>query len=250
MPAKIRLARHGRKRYAYYHIVVADERAPRDGKYIDRIGLYNPNTNPAIIKLDFDKALSWLQNGAQPTDTVRAILSYKGVLMKRHLLDGVKKGAFDEETAETKFQAWMKEKEMKIQVKEDKISDNLKAEIKKRFDAEKKISEERAQAIAKKKADLIAKAKAEEAGEEVIEETVEEAKTEETQDSSTSSEQEKKEEVVEEKKEEDVKAEAKEEVVEEKKEENVKVEAKEEVAEEKKEEVKEEPAKEEKKSAE
>jgi small subunit ribosomal protein S16 len=91
MPVKIRLARHGRKHRAYYHIVAADSRAPRDGKFIERLGNYNPNTNPATIELNFDKALQWLQNGAQPTDTVRAILSYKGVLMKKHLLDGVKK---------------------------------------------------------------------------------------------------------------------------------------------------------------
>ena len=104
MPVKIRLARHGRKRHAFYHIVVADSRAPRDGRLIERIGSYNPNTNPATIELDFDKALNWLKNGAQPTDTCRAILSYKGVLMKKHLLEGVKKGAFDEAEAEKFYQ--------------------------------------------------------------------------------------------------------------------------------------------------
>jgi small subunit ribosomal protein S16 len=91
MPVKIRLARHGRKRNAYYHIVAADSRAPRDGKFIERLGNYNPNTNPATIELNFERALHWLQNGAQPTDTAKAILSYKGVLMKKHLLDGVRK---------------------------------------------------------------------------------------------------------------------------------------------------------------
>ncbi len=100
MPVKIRLARHGRKGYAYYHIVVADSRAPRDGRFIERIGSYNPNTNPATIDLNFDKALDWLFKGAQPTDTCRAILSYKGVMMKKHLLEGVKKGAFDDAEAE------------------------------------------------------------------------------------------------------------------------------------------------------
>ena len=105
MPAKIRLQRHGRKRYAYYHIVIADSRAPRDGRNVDRIGSYNPNTNPATIDLDFDKALTWLANGAQPTDTVRAILSYKGVLYKKHLLGGVAKGAFTAEEAEAKRKA-------------------------------------------------------------------------------------------------------------------------------------------------
>ena len=103
MPVKMRLARHGRKRYAYYHIVVADSRAPRDGRYIERIGTYNPNSNPATIDLDFDKAYDWLVKGAQPTDTVKAILSYKGVLYKKHLMGGVKKGAFDEAEARKTF---------------------------------------------------------------------------------------------------------------------------------------------------
>ena len=119
MPVKLRLARHGRKRFAFYHIVAADGRAPRDGKFIERVGAYNPNTNPATIELDFDKALDWLLKGAQPTETVRAILSYKGVLMKRHLLAGVKKGAFDEAEAERRFEAWWKEKEAKVQSKRD-----------------------------------------------------------------------------------------------------------------------------------
>lgn len=119
MPAKIRLQRHGRKRYAYYHIVIADSRAPRDGSNIERIGSYNPNTNPATIDLDFDKALTWLANGAQPTDTVRAILSYKGVMYKKHLLGGVAKGAFTAEEAEAKFEAWVAEKANKVQAKKD-----------------------------------------------------------------------------------------------------------------------------------
>ena len=106
----MRLARHGRKRYAYYHIVVADSRAPRDGRFIERIGSYNPNTNPATIDLDFDKAYDWLTKGAQPTDTVRAILSYKGVLYKKHLMGGVKKGAFDEEEAQRRFEKWIADK--------------------------------------------------------------------------------------------------------------------------------------------
>ena len=107
MPAKIRLQRNGRKRYAYYHIVIADSRAPRDGSNVERIGSYNPNTNPATIDLNFDKALDWLSKGAQPTDTVRAILSYKGVMFKKHLLGGVAKGAFTAEEAETRFEAWV-----------------------------------------------------------------------------------------------------------------------------------------------
>ena len=109
MPVKIRLARRGKKGYPFYHIVVADSRAPRDGKFIENIGSYNPNTNPATINLDFEKALDWLQKGAQPTDTCRAILSYKGVLMKKHLLGGVSKGAFTQEVAEAKFAQWLEQ---------------------------------------------------------------------------------------------------------------------------------------------
>jgi small subunit ribosomal protein S16 len=113
MPVKIRLSRHGKKRKPYYHIVIADSRAPRDGRLIERVGTYNPNTNPATIELDFDRALDWLLKGAQPTDTCRAILSYKGVLMKKHLLNGVKKGALTEEEAENRFSAWIKGKRSK-----------------------------------------------------------------------------------------------------------------------------------------
>ena len=109
MSTKIRLARHGRKGRPFYHVVIADSRAPRDGRYIEKIGTYNPNTNPATIDLKFDRALYWLMTGAQPTDTASRILSYKGVLLKKHLLEGVKKGAFDEAAAEAKFEAWTKE---------------------------------------------------------------------------------------------------------------------------------------------
>lgn len=154
MPVKIRLARFGRKRSAYYHIVAADSRAPRDGKFIERLGNYNPNTNPATIELNFDKALQWLQDGAQPTDTARAILSYEGVLMKKHLLDGVKKGAFDEATAEKKYEEWKADKASKIQAKVDSLKNAKDTDLKSRFDAEKKINDERAQAIAAKSAEL------------------------------------------------------------------------------------------------
>lgn len=164
MPVKIRLARHGRKRRAFYHIVVADSRSPRDGKYIERIGSYNPNTNPATIDLDFDKALTWLGNGAQPTDTARAILSYEGVMMKKHLLEGVKKGAFDEAAAEEKFQAWKQEKVAKINAKKDGLTQAAEAEKAARLEAEAKISADRAEAIAKRAAEAEAAAKAEEAG--------------------------------------------------------------------------------------
>ena len=171
MSVKIRLARHGRKRYAYYHIVVADSRAPRDGRYIERIGSYNPNTNPATIDLNIDKALTWLNNGAQPTDTARAILSYKGVLMKKHLLEGVKKGAFDEMEAERRFQKWTEEKEAKIKAKENRLSQESRDAKKSRAEVESKISDDRAAQIAKKNAALAAKAKPAEAEEEAVEET-------------------------------------------------------------------------------
>ena len=114
MATRIRLSRHGRKKQAFYHIVVSDQRSPRDGKFIEKLGVYNPNTNPATIDLDFDGAVNWLLKGAQPSDTVRAILSYKGVMMKKHLLVGVAKGAFNEEEAEKRFTAWMDEKEKQV----------------------------------------------------------------------------------------------------------------------------------------
>jgi len=185
MPVKIRLARHGRKRYAYYHIVVADSRAPRDGKYIERIGSYNPNTNPATINLNFDKALTWLDNGAQPTDTARAILSYKGVMMKKHLLEGVKKGAFDEAEAEKRFNAWLTEKEGKVQAKKDELAGVKASAEKERLEQEAKVNAERAEALAKAKAELAAEAEAaakaaaaEAAGEEEAPEATEEASEE------------------------------------------------------------------------
>lgn len=169
MPAKIRLQRHGRKRYAYYHIVIADSRAPRDGRFIERIGAYNPNTNPATIDLDFDKALTWLQNGAQPTDTVRAILSYKGVLYMKHLLGGVAKGAFTEEEAKKRFENWIANKESKIQAKKDGISQDASDQKKAQAEAEAKVNAGRAEAIAQKKAE------AEKAVEAQAEESTEEA---------------------------------------------------------------------------
>ena len=173
MPAKIRLQRHGRKRYAFYHIVIADSRAPRDGRFIERIGAYNPNTNPATIDLDFDKALDWLTKGAQPTDTVKAILSYKGVLYKKHLMGGVAKGAFNEEEAERRFEAWVADKEAKIQAKKDRLVNDDETSKSKRLEAEVKVNTERAAAIAKRNSDLAAEAKAA-AAPEVVEEAVEE----------------------------------------------------------------------------
>jgi small subunit ribosomal protein S16 len=156
MPAKIRLQRQGRKFHAIYSIVVADSRAPRDGKFIESLGQYDPNSNPATIVLDFNKAIEWLQKGAQPTDTCRAILSYKGVLYKKHLLDGVKKGAFDEAEAEKRFQAWMIEKDQKIQAKKDNLKSSKDSLDKSRLEEESKIKDARSAEIAKKRSELIA----------------------------------------------------------------------------------------------
>ncbi len=176
MPAKIRLQRQGRKFHAIYSIVVADSRAPRDGKFIESLGQYDPNTNPATIVLDFNRALEWLQKGAQPTDTCRAILSYKGVLYKKHLLEGVKKGAFDEAEAEKRFQAWMTEKEQKIQAGKDKIKASIASDTQTKLEAESAIKEKRALEIAKRRSELIAAEEAAKApAEEVVEEVVEEA---------------------------------------------------------------------------
>ena len=142
MAVKIRLARHGKKGYAFYHIVAADSRAPRDGKFIEKLGIYNPNTNPATIDLDFGKALDWLQKGAQPTDTCRAILSYKGVMYKKHLLGGVAKGAFSEAEAEARFNKWLEAKAGKIEAKANKLATDAKSAEKARLAAEAKIKEE------------------------------------------------------------------------------------------------------------
>lgn len=161
MAVRIRLARKGRKRTAYYHVVVADSRSPRDGRYIEKIGIYNPITNPATIELDFDKALGWLQNGAIPSETCRAILSVKGVLIKKHLLEGVKKGAFDEAEATNRFEAWMKQNEEKIEARKSGLEKSHDDAIDKRLAAEKKINEARAARLAKRQADLAAKAEAE-----------------------------------------------------------------------------------------
>ena len=170
MAVKIRLARKGRKKLAFYHIVVADSRSPRDGRYIEKIGSYNPLTNPATIELDFDKALGWLQNGALPTDTCRAILSYKGVLMKKHLLEGVKKGAFDEAEATKRFDEWIKLNEAKIEAKKSNLEKSQDDELGKKLSVEKRVNEARVAKLARKNADLAAKAAAGEKAEAVAEE--------------------------------------------------------------------------------
>jgi len=237
MPVKLRLARHGRKKFAFYHIVAADGRAPRDGKFIEKLGVYNPNTNPATIELDFDKSLDWLLKGAQPTETVRAILSYRGVLMKRHLLEGVRKGAFSEEEADKRFAAWMKEKEGKIQAKVDGLTKAQEDDINKRLEAEAKVSEVRAAEILKKRSELAEEEEGE--TEEATEAAEAPAEAVEGQEAAEAPAEEAKEEAESKATAEEVKDEAKEEVKDEVKEE-VKDEAKEEVKDEAKEEVKDE----------
>lgn len=148
MAVKIRLQRHGKKDAAFFHIVVADGRAPRDGKFIEKLGVYNPSTNPATINIDFDSALQWLLNGAQPTDTCRAILSYKGVVYKKHLLGGVKKGALTEAQAEEKFSKWLQQKESKVSGKKDRLAAEGSKKAADKFAAEKA----RKEAIAAKNA--------------------------------------------------------------------------------------------------
>lgn len=152
MATKIRLQRHGRKNYAFYSIVIADVRAPRDGRFIEKIGTYNPNTNPSTIDLNFERALHWVLTGAQPTDTARNILSSEGVYMKKHLLGGVKKGAFDEATAEAKFNAWKTEKQNKLNAVSEKLASDKKAAYEARIASEKKTNEEIAKKVAEKKA--------------------------------------------------------------------------------------------------
>ena len=150
MAVKIRLARRGRKKLAKYDVVVTDSRSPRDGKFIEKIGTYDPLTVPATIKLDEEKAFNWLMNGAQPSDTVKAMLSYRGVMLKRHLQIGVVKGALTQEQADKKWSDWKVEKENKIQSKVDTVSKTKQDAAKVRREAETKIKEARTEAIRKK----------------------------------------------------------------------------------------------------
>ena len=176
MSVKIRLQRHGKKGKPFYWIVAADARAKRDGRFLEKLGTYNPNTNPATINLDVDGAVKWLQNGAQPTDTAKTILSYKGAMLKNHLVGGVRKGALTEEQAEEKFQAWLEEKAGKVASKEEKVA-KAKSDAKaKALEAEKAVNEARVAAA-------VEEAAVEEAAEEVTEETTEEA-VEETPEAS------------------------------------------------------------------
>ncbi len=172
MSVKIRLQRHGKKGKPFYWIVAADARAKRDGKYLEKIGTYNPNVNPAIVDLDVDGAVKWLQNGAQPTDTARAILSYKGAMLKNHLAGGVRKGALTEEQAEAKFTAWLDEKSGKVTAKEDGLAKATADAKSKILEAEKAVNEAR---IAANTPEVV-----EEVVEEVVAETTEETVAEET----------------------------------------------------------------------
>ena len=179
MSVKIRLQRHGKKGRPFFHIVVADSRSKRDGRLIEKLGIYNPITNPATIELDVDAAVSWLNKGAQPTDTARAILSYKGAMLKKHLQGGVAKGAFDEAEAEKRFNEWLENKEKAVQGKVEGLA-TAKTEAKKAaLDAEAKVNEARVSAKKQAEEEAIAaeeaaNAPAEETTEEVVAETAEE----------------------------------------------------------------------------
>ena len=181
MSVKIRLQRHGKKGKPFFHIVVADSRARRDGRFIEKLGIYNPITNPATIELNVDSAVQWLNNGAQPTDTARAILSYKGALYKKHLQGGVAKGAFSAEEADKKFAAWLESKESKVQGKVEGLSKSKDDAKKAALEAEAKVNQARIDAAAKAEADAKAAEEAANApvAEEVAEVAVEETATEE-----------------------------------------------------------------------
>ena len=185
MAVKIRLQRHGKKNFAFFHIVVADSRAPRDGRFIEQIGSYNPNTNPATIVLDSERALAWLKVGAQPTLVTRRILSYEGVLLRNHLDGGVAKGALTQEQADQKWNAWKAQRDAKIDAKKEGLVKDAKEEKKVALAAEKKVNADRAEAIAKKAEELAAaerkaaeEAAAAKAAEEVAEEAAPEAPAE------------------------------------------------------------------------
>ncbi|MDE6320969.1 MAG: 30S ribosomal protein S16 [Muribaculaceae bacterium] len=160
MATKIRLQRHGRKNYAFYPIVIADSRAPRDGRFIERIGSYNPNTNPATITLNFERALYWVNVGAIPTDTVRNILSNEGVLLMKHLQGGVKKGAFDEAEAQKRFDAWKAKKQASVDNLKASMATKKELAVKERLADEQAKNKAKAEEVAKKKAEIAA-AKAE-----------------------------------------------------------------------------------------
>ncbi len=179
MAVKIRLQRHGKKGQPFYHIVIADARAARDGKFIEKIGTYNPMTSPATINLDTERACEWLKNGAQPTDTARAILSYKGAMIKRHLQIGVEKKAITQEVADAKFNAWLTEKDNKIAAKKEERRNSKKSDAKKALAAEMEVNAKRIADIEKKKEEIEAAKRAElEASKAQTEEASAQAETE------------------------------------------------------------------------
>jgi small subunit ribosomal protein S16 len=184
MPVKIRLQRHGKKGKPFYWIVAADARSKRDGRYLEKLGTYNPNTNPATVEVKLDNAVNWLEKGAQPTDTARTLLSYRGVMLKHHLNGGIRKGALSQEEADKKFVAWLEEKEAKIQAKKDGLSQS-ESELKaKRLADEKAVSDKRLADAAAAEAEAAAEeaatdsTEAEEATTEAAEAPAEEATTE------------------------------------------------------------------------
>ena len=177
MATVIRLQRHGRKHYPIYKIVVTDSRAPRDGRFIEKLGTYNPNTNPAAVELEFDRALYWVNVGAQPSDTVRSILSHEGVLLMKHLQGGVKKGAFAEEEAQARFEKWLKERKAGEEAIRTKSESGKVEAARKALEAEREKNKQRAEALAAKKAEAEAAKRAEEAAS--AEETAPEAPAEE-----------------------------------------------------------------------
>ena len=184
MATRIRLQRHGKKGKAFFHIVAADSRAKRDGKFIEKLGTYNPNTNPATIDINFDRTLNWVQVGAEMTDTARAILSYKGVLYKNHLLNGVKKGALTADQVEAKFAAWVAEKEAKISGKKDGLAKNAAAEKAARMKAEAEANAAKAAAVEAKNnpvEEVVADTEVEVSNEEETEAAAEEATEEATE---------------------------------------------------------------------
>ena len=180
MSVKIRLQRHGKKGKPFYWIVAADARAKRDGRFLEKLGTYNPNTNPATVNLDVDGAVKWLQNGAQPTDTAKTILSYKGAMLKNHLVGGVRKGALTEEQAEEKFQAWLEEKAGKVASKEENVAKEKSEAKAKALEAEKAVNEARVAAAVEEAApEVVEEVVAEEAAPEVAEEAAPEVVAEE-----------------------------------------------------------------------
>jgi len=178
MPVKIRLQRHGKKGKPFFWIVAADSRAKRDGRFLEKLGTYNPNTNPATIDINIDNSVQWLQNGAQPTDTARAILSYKGVLLKKHLIDGVSKGALTMEQVEEKFSAWVTEKEQAVANKKNKLADDKAKAKAEALKAEEAVNQARIAAAEEAATEAVA----EEATEDTVEEAAEAVAEEATED--------------------------------------------------------------------